>query len=426
MYLDCTSDGPGWQPGAIPVREIGKRGYLCAGLKSGMIRAMIWTSRITLTACLIGLAFGLLVACAAPSHAPDATPLETRAIPWQANTLHWDTEAQLYTRTPFPTLTPVQPTPTLSPQNLYQEGLDQRGDWNLDAALERFNAALDLAPDLLPVYASRAELYRLAGNYDEAAADLARALSLDSGSVQAWREKAWLHREEAAWDEALLAVNQLIQLQPDDGIAYILRAQVYAEGLGELRLALADYERAIACDPLFEQATLVERWHIQAALGRWDEALHISRQVFTTASKSPLRYYYQAWSLIQLGRLDDAIQILFFGLRRYPDYPVALYYALGVAYYERQAWSEAVQALDVVLAQSGASFNADTPWQHLGITAADILGRMGAAYLALEQCETGAAMVERAAADDFGGWSWASERVEACYVALTPTPEPQY
>ncbi len=382
-----------------------------------MIRAM---SRITLTACLIGL----LVACAAPSPAPDVTLLETRVIPWQANTLYGDGKAQLYTRTPLPTLTPARPTSTLSPQNLYQEGLDKRGDWNLDAALERFNAALDLAPDLIPVYVSRAELYRLAGSFDEAAADLARALSLDSGSAQAWREKAWLHREEAAWDEALLAVNRFIELQPDDGVAYILRAQIYAEGLGKLRLALADYERAITLDPLFEQATLVERWHIQAALGHWDEALQVSRKVFTAASKSPLRYYYQAWSLIQLGQLDDAIQILFFGLRRYPDYPVALYYALGVAYYERQAWSEAVQALDVALAQSGASFNADTPWQHLGITAADILGRMGVAYLELGQCETGAALVERAAAP--GGWSWAVERVEACYVALTPTPEPQY
>jgi tetratricopeptide (TPR) repeat protein len=386
---------------------------------------MTWTSRITLTAGLIGLASVLLSACTAPPTTPDATPLKTRDIPWQANTLYWDTEAQLYTRTPRPTLTPVPPTPTQSPHNLYQEGLERRKSWDLDTALERFNAALDLAPDLIPVYVSRAELYRLAGDYDEAAADLARALSLDSESVQAWREKAWLHRQEGAWDAALLAVNQLIQLQPEDGAAYVLRAQIYAEGQGKLRLALADYERAMALDPLFEQATLVERWHIQAALGRWEEALHVSRQIFVSDSKSPLRYYYQAWSLIQLGRLDDAIQILFSGLRRYPDYPVALYYALGVAYYERQAWAEAAQSLEVALAQSGASFNADTPWQHLGITAADILGRMGAAYLELKQCETGAAMVARAAADDPGSWSWAVERIEACYTALTPTPTPQ-
>ena len=383
-----------------------------------MIRAMTLCSRATLAACLVGL-IGLVVACAASSSAPDASLLEGGASPLE-------TDKQLYTRTPIPSVTPVPPTPTLSPQTLYEEGLSSRVLWDMEAALERFDAALALAPDLIPVYASRAELYRLAGHYDEAAADIDRALSLNPELVMAWREKAWLHREEGAWDEALVAVNKLIELQPDDGAAYVLRAQIYAEGLGKLHLALADYERAMARDPgLFDKATLIERWHILAALERWDEALLVSYKMFSTRNENPLRYYYRGWSLLQLERIDDAIQMLLLGLRRYPDYPVAFYYALGVAYYERQAWNETVQALEVTLAQSAASSAQQAPWQHLDITAADILGRMGVAYLELRQCETGAAMVGQAAVEDPVAWDWAVERAEACYVSLTPTPEPE-
>jgi tetratricopeptide (TPR) repeat protein len=124
--------------------------------------------------------------------------------------------------------------------------------------------------------------------------------------------------------------------------------------------------------------------------------------------------------LIQLGRLDEAIQILFFGLDRYPDYPVALYYALGVAYYERQAWAEAVQALDVALNQLGAAKDD----MRVEISEPDILGRLGVAYLELRQCETGAALVERAIAEaaDLSDWYWARERIQTCYIAITPTP----
>lgn len=375
-----------------------------------MIRSM-WASRITLVGCLMGLIIGLVAACAAPSSVPDTSPLKTHQ--------------QLYTRTPIPTVTPVTPTPTLSAQEIYRDGLSRRVAWDLDAALERFDAALALAPDLIPVYASRAELYRLSGYYDEAAADIERALSLNPELVQAWREKAWLHREEGAWDEALAAVNKLIELQPDDGAAYVLRAQIYAEGLGKLRLALGSYERAIARDPLFDKATLVERWHILAALERWDEALLVSHKMFTTGSEDPLRYYYRGWSLMQLGRLDDAIQMLFFGIRRYPDCPEALYYALGAAYYERRAWAEAIQALEVVLGQADVASSENVPWQRLGISAADILGRMGVAYLELKQCQTGAALVKRAAVEAPDAWEWAVERAEACYVSLTPTPVEQ-
>jgi tetratricopeptide (TPR) repeat protein len=374
-----------------------------------MIKVMTLSRGTSICLLLICLVLWLTFACTAPNPTPTATPAGPRV--------------RLYTRTPTPTVTP---TPTLDSQAIFQQGLVQRETWDLDAALDRFDTSLSLTPNA-PVYASRAEVFRLQGRNEEAAADIARALDLDPELPEAWRQKALLNRSEEAWDEALAAVNEWIELAPDDGAAYVLRAQIYAQGFGELHQALADYDRAILRDPTFDKATLVERWHILAELGDWQEALLVAHKITTTGSEDPLRYFYRGWSLIQLERLDEAMQMLVFGIRRYPDYPVMLYYALGVAYYEREAWSEAIQALEVALLQLGAQPAPDAPEPPLEVTSADILGRMGVAYLELRQCETGAAIIQRAIADspDPESWEWARERSEECYLLLTPTPTPQ-
>lgn len=357
----------------------------------------------------IGLTLWLTVACGSQTPATE-TPF-------------FGHSARLYTRTPTPTVTP---TPTLHPQVVYGQGLTQREAWNLEQALDFYTKALNVAPSA-SMYASRAEAYRLTARYEEAAADIERALALDPESADAWRQKALLNRRQEAWDEALTAANRLIELGPEDGGAYALRAQILDEGFGKIHQALLDYRQAIAYDPIFDKATLVERWHILAQLEMWEEALLVSQKMAITGSQDPRRYFYRGWSLIQLGRIDEAIQKLLFGIQRYPDYPVMLYYALGVAYYDRQAWKEAIQALEVALLQLGASSNANARERSLNITTADILGPMGIAYLELKQCETGAAIVERAIAEspDPNDWLSARTRSEECYISLTPTPTPE-
>ena len=370
--------------------------------------SMTWSRIAAVYLCLIGLTLWLVIACTAPIPVP-VTPSPGHG-------------ARLFTRTPTPTATPI---PTLDPYAIYRQGLARRAAWDLETALDRFDIAVTMSPSA-PFYASRAEVYRLTSRYEEAAADIERALALDPRLAGAWREKALLSSAEATWDDALTAVNKLIELEPDDGAAYAARAQIYSEGFGKIQKALIDYNRAIHHNSVFDRATLVERWYILARLGRWEEALRVSRKAAIANSQDPLHYFYRGWSFLQLGRLDEAIQVLFVGIGRYPDYPMALYYALGVAYYERQAWSEAIQALEVALVQSGTSSSGSERARSLDFADADILGRMGVAYLELKQCETGGAIVDRAISEstDTDDWTWARGRTEACYISLTPTPTP--
>jgi tetratricopeptide (TPR) repeat protein len=370
----------------------------------------ISSSRVTYALCCLAcLTVWAVIACTAADPVP-VTPARERG-------------AILYTRTPVPTVTP---TPTVLPEVIFQQGLAKRDAWDLEAALDQFALALDLAPSA-PVYASRAEVYRLTGHYDQAAADIERALTLDPKSTEAWRQKALLSRAKTEWDEALAAADKLIELDPQDGASYVVRAQIHVEGFGNTQLALADYDRAIAQDPVFDKATLVERWHMLAESEQWLDALLVSYKMSIFGSEDPARFFFRGWSLIQVGRLDDAIRTLLSGLELYPDYPVAYYYALGVAYLHRTAWLEAIQALEVALIQLGTPPNESDVARRLSITNSDILARMGLAYLELQQCETGAAMVERAVAEspDPETWARAVERIDSCYISLTPTPTPE-
>jgi tetratricopeptide (TPR) repeat protein len=374
-----------------------------------MIMSMTLSRINPMFGCLIGLLLWLIVACAAP--APEAL------VPPSGNS------ARLYTRTPTPTGTPI---PTLHPQVVYQQGLAQRDRWDLELALDRFDAALLITPSAA-VYASRAEVYRLMGRYEAAASDIESALVLEPELAKAWWQKALLNRAQERWDEALEATDKLIELQPRDGAAYVLRAQINSKGFNRFKQALDDYGRASEIDSVLDEATQVARWQILAKLEDWDDALRISGKMIVTGNQDPLRYFYLGWSLLQVDRVDDAIRALFLAIRWHPDYPLAHYYALGVAYYERQAWLEAIQALEVALIQLGAPSSENVPLAAPDITSADILGRMGVSYLELKQCETGAAMVERAVDEsiDHTTWEWAVGRIEECYISLTPTPTPE-
>jgi tetratricopeptide (TPR) repeat protein len=362
---------------------------------------------------LASLLLGMFIACTTSTANPaPSLPAGTGAV-------------RLYTRTPTPLPTPTLTTPTLAPGALYRQGLTRREDWDLAGALEYFDAALAQDSELAAAYASRAEVYRLTGHYEAATADLERALSLDGELAEAWWQKALLEYNEEAWDQALDAVNQLIKLRPRNGAAYLLRAQIYTYGLDKPTLALTNYKLAVMCNPSLDKTAQAERWHALAARGRWEDARDIAYQMFNTGSNDPLRYYYLGWSLVQLGQPDQAIQTALLGIRRYPDYPAALYYALGMAYYERSAWPEAIQVLEVALAQTSALTDGpavDAAWGRLDINTTDILSQMGLAYLQLGQCETGAAIVERAASEAPAKWGQARERIDDCYTALTPTP----
>ncbi len=375
-----------------------------------MFRTWFTWGRAACRLVLIGLAL-----CLPACSRAEPTPVPLVTVP---------SFERLPTRTPTPTITPI-PSPT--PPTHYQDGLAalERGDF--EAALVDFDRALADRPNppsdpaLATIYVDRARALRLTGHHDAALADVEIALALDGALTDAWLLKVALHQDVAEWEQALQALDRLLELQPDLAQAYLLRAEIREQVLGQSQEALSDYERAARLDPSLAQSLQAVRWRLLAELGRWEEAVLVSGNMFMSGNPDPLRYYYHGLALVQTGYVSLAISDLSQGIRRYPDYAGPLYYALGVAYVQQGSWDEAIRALDVALAQQGVEAQAPA-WRDARVTASEILGWMGAAYLGLDACPTARDLLQRAVAgsEEPGEWDWALERLALC--GLTPTP----
>ena len=117
----------------------------------------------------------------------------------------------------------------------------------------------------------RGESHIKAGRYEEALADLDRAIELDPTAAWAIISRGRTYREMERYEEALANFNRLIELDPSDAEAIAERGQTYRE-MKRYQEALADLDRAIELDPTYAWA-IAERGQIYREMERYEEAL---------------------------------------------------------------------------------------------------------------------------------------------------------
>ena len=81
-------------------------------------------------------------------------------------------------------------------------------------ALESFDAALDLSPDLLDAWRGRANAQRLLGDVPGAVRDIQELLRRDPGSFIAFQDLSHLAEARNDWHGALIAWQKLLELDP--------------------------------------------------------------------------------------------------------------------------------------------------------------------------------------------------------------------
>ncbi|MCB9932335.1 MAG: protein kinase [Planctomycetes bacterium] len=100
-------------------------------------------------------------------------------------------------------------------------------DGQSDAALEHYNIAARLEPMEALVYTNRAALYLGRKMYDEAAADLSRAIDLDPLRVEAWLNRGIARFETGDTFGALEDVNRALEVLPGYAWGVNFRSMVY-------------------------------------------------------------------------------------------------------------------------------------------------------------------------------------------------------
>jgi tetratricopeptide (TPR) repeat protein len=153
-------------------------------------------------------------------------------------------------------------------------------------------------------------------------------------------------RQQGNLEEAIAAYHQVIQIQPDMGLAY--------HKLGDTLLKLKQWQAAETCvRQVLEIEPDLDWFHYQlgealAGQQRWHEAIAAYQQATTLNPDFLYSYQKLGTALLQLQQWDKAAECFLRAIEIEPDYHWA-HYQLGEALAGQQAWEKAVSAYGQVV-----------------------------------------------------------------------------
>jgi tetratricopeptide (TPR) repeat protein len=194
-------------------------------------------------------------------------------------------------------------------------------------AIDEFSAALRLRPDFLDAYVDRALARRALGDYNGADADLTHALKEGISATRVYFIRAAVRRQLGNISGADADRAEGLRREPSDEVSWVARglARMAADPKG----ALADFDRALAVNPLYLPALEDRAAVLAERLGQVDAAVaSMSRAIDLAPHRGQVRAG-RGVLLARLGRRDDALRDAKEAERIDPR-PEVLYQAAGI------------------------------------------------------------------------------------------------
>ena len=128
---------------------------------------------------------------------------------------------------------------------------------------------------------NRALALKAAGKLEAAVEKYEEAIQLKPDFVEAYYNKGNALRELRQFEKAISSFEIVISYQPNFALAFFNRGNIYKE-LGQLDLAIKDYDRATQIDPIYFQAfsnkalILKDQHQFKSALASFDKAIDLN------------------------------------------------------------------------------------------------------------------------------------------------------
>ncbi len=224
------------------------------------------------------------------------------------------------------TVAQKQDTATTTPSTatrLMEEGLALEQQGRFDVALERYEAALALAPTLARAHFKRGNILLDRGDAQEALQAYTKAIQFKPGSAATLYNIGNCHMQLGDLAIALDAYQQAIALKPDfaDAHSALKTATEMQPQFSDLYfqrgLAKQDAEDLVGAKDMYAKALLYKPNHVDALnnLGtilvtedRLPEAIELYRQALAIDSQSHATHVNLGIAQQGLGRLEDAAQ----------------------------------------------------------------------------------------------------------------------
>lgn len=222
--------------------------------------------------------------------------------------------------------------------SFYNYGLVLKALGRPREALEKFNLALGLKPDVSETWNNRGTVFNELKEYQNAIVDFDKAIALNHGYAEAYANKgkslhelkrydealaaydealaqkpglseAWLGRGAALnelkrYDQALLAYDKALTLKPSLAESWLGRGNTLRE-IKKYDQALNAYDKALAVEPNLENAWL-NRGNVLTVLQRYDEAFAAYEKALGLNPDLDGAWLGRGNVFFQLGRFDEA------------------------------------------------------------------------------------------------------------------------
>lgn len=216
-------------------------------------------------------------------------------------------------------------------------------------------------------YLKRGVAYLDIRQWDKAMEDFNKALALDPQMKKVHQHRAFVYFQNEEYDRALADLNVEAQRSPRDAEIYSSRGNVY-QRMGELDKAMADYAQALQLDPDDAQIDM-NIGNIHGMRGELEQAL----KFYDTALQKDPGYFFahhnKGITYDQLGQEDKAVEALTKAIKAAPRFPDS-YFARGNIYLRRKEYGPALADYNDAIRLQPFSpetvYNRGIVYKHLG------------------------------------------------------------
>ena len=153
---------------------------------------------------------------------------------------------------------------------------------NNEAAIAMYQTALVLNPDCADIYISMGDVFAAEGDNDLAIKHYCDAIKADENSFEAYTKCAMALWNNDYLEEAIIAYNKALKINPDSAIVYNNIGVIYLDGIGNTEYALECFENAYDLDNEYTMAAFnmgrihQKLGHITLAAEFYQEALTLN------------------------------------------------------------------------------------------------------------------------------------------------------
>jgi len=215
-----------------------------------------------------------------------------------------------------------------------------------EKAINDYNKAIELNPNLAEAYYNRGSAYRELKQYEKAITNYNKAIELNPSLADAYSNCGVTHCELKQYEKAIENFNRAIELNPEDSRAYNNRGVAYYV-LNQQEKAIKDCNTAIELNPKNPEA-YNNQGNVYRKLNQQEKAIEDYNKAIELNPNFAGAYNDRGLAYYELNQQEKAIEDYNKAIELNPKYAEA-YYNRGLAYGKLNKDEEAIEDYNKVI-----------------------------------------------------------------------------